>query len=63
MSSVIFRGWLASARQDEWEANTGALLTFRTSQNVWSETCEMSTIMPARFIASITWRPRGASPP
>ena len=32
------------------------------SKKVWSETCEMSTIMPSRFISRITSLPKSVSP-
>ena len=40
----------------------GAADVSSTSQNVWSETCEMSTSMPRRFISWITERPKSDSP-
>ena len=46
----------------ECDAIKGALLTASASQNVWSATCEMSTIIPSRFISRIKSRPCAVSP-
>ena len=62
MSSVILRGALHSARQEECEAIIGALLTASASQNVLSETCEMSIMMPSRFMRSTTCLPKSVRP-
>ncbi len=62
MSSVMFRGMFDSARHEEWLENTGALLVSITSQKVLSETCAISTIMPSRFISSMTRLPRSFTP-
>src|SRR5437667_5592770 len=62
ISSVMLRGALVSARDDECEAMMGALLVAIASQNVWSETCDMSTIMPSRFISSTTFLPNAVRP-
>src|SRR5579863_2082238 len=62
ISSVILRGTLHNARQDEWEAMMGALLSARASQNVLSAVCEMSIIMPRRFISRTTCLPKGVRP-
>src|SRR5438270_9892757 len=62
ISSVILRGALVSARADEWEAMIGALLVAIASQKVRSDTCEMSTIMPRRFISKTTFLPKSVSP-
>ena len=43
------------------EAITGSVLVSSTSQNVFSSTCEMSTIMPRSFIFLTTWRPNSVS--
>ena len=61
-SSVRLRGMFAIARQEEWEANTGAADTARTSARVLSETWERSTSMPSRFISSTTSRPKSVRP-
>src|SRR3954467_12874840 len=62
ISSVMLRGALVSARADECDAMIGALLVAIASQKVWSETCEMSTIMPRRFISRTTFFPKSVSP-
>ena len=61
-SSVRLRGRLASARQEEWDAKMGAREVSSTSSIVSSDTCEMSTIMPMRFISRTTERPKSLSP-
>src|SRR5271163_4361773 len=43
ISSVILRGTLHSARQEECDAIIGALLVASASQNVLSAVCEIST--------------------
>ena len=63
MSSVILRGALQmSARADECEAITGAFVVLMAAQKVSSATCEISTIIPRRFISSTTSLPNGVSP-
>ena len=62
MSSVMLRGMSESARQLECEAMTGVVVTSSTSWNVLSETWEMSTIMPRRFISRTTCRPKSVRP-
>ena len=62
MSSVILRGTSASARHEECEAITGADDVSSASKNVLSETCEMSTIIPSRFISRTTCLPKSVSP-
>src|SRR6185369_5817324 len=62
MSSVKFLGTLASARQPECVAITGFVDVFTMSQNVGSETCDTSTIMPNRFISRITCLPNSFKP-
>jgi hypothetical protein len=62
-SSVRLRGMAESARQDECDAKTGAREVSKTSAMVSSETCEMSTIMPIRFISRTTARPKSVRPP
>ncbi len=59
----MLRGALVSARADECEAMTGARDTFTASKNVLSETWEMSTSIPSRFISRTTSTPKGVSPP
>src|SRR5213083_1963938 len=58
MSSVILRGWPEIARMDECDATSGALLVSIASQNVLSETWEMSTITPRRFSSRTTSLPK-----
>ncbi len=43
-------------------AITGAALVARTSRKVWSETWEISTIIPRRFISRTTCWPKSVSP-
>src|SRR5438270_3376399 len=62
ISSVMLRGALVSARADEWEAMIGAFVVAIVSQKVWSDTCEMSTIMPIRFISKTTFLPNSVIP-
>src|ERR1700758_3124839 len=62
ISSVMLRGAGEIARQDECDAKMGARLTSRAAQNVLSETCEMSTIMPRRFISATISLPNGERP-
>ena len=62
ISSVMLRGTLAIARQEECDAKIGALLVSRASQNVLSETWEISTIIPRRFISWTTCLPNSDSP-
>ena len=62
ISSVMLRGTLHSARQEECEAMIGALLVANASQNVLSAVCEMSIIMPSRFISCTTCLPKGVRP-
>src|SRR5215475_11846222 len=62
ISSVIFRGAGEIARQEECDAKIGALLTSRASQNVLSETWEISTIIPNRFISAIISLPSAERP-
>src|ERR1700722_10399456 len=62
ISSVMLRGTLQSARQEECEAMIGALLTASASQNVLSAVCEISTIIPSRFISRTTCLPNGVRP-
>ena len=52
-----------SARAEEWEAITGRVVTASTSRTVSSATCEMSTIIPRRFISRTTSRPKSVRPP
>ena len=44
IASVMLRGMLVSARDDECVASTGLAVARIASQNVGSETCETSTI-------------------
>src|SRR5262252_100493 len=62
MSSVMLRPAFEIARHEEWDAKTGAVLTSRASQNVLSATCEISTIMPRRFISRTTSLPKSVRP-
>src|SRR5205814_4763872 len=62
ISSVMLRGALVSARDDECEAMMGAFEVAMASQKVWSETCEISTIMPKRFISRTTFFPKSVNP-
>src|SRR5579864_3924424 len=62
ISSVMLRGTLDSARQEECEANGGALLTSNASQKVLSATWEISTIIPSRFISRTTCLPKSVNP-
>ncbi len=61
-SSVMLRGMFESARQEECDAKTGAFETASTSAIVFSETWEMSTSIPSRFISRTTWRPKSVRP-
>ena len=58
----MLRGTLVSARDDECEAMTGARLVASAWYMVRSATCEMSTIMPMRFISRTTCRPKSVMP-
>ena len=62
-SSVRLRRDGQMALTEEWEAMTGALLTFRASRTVSSEECDTSTSIPILFMAFITFFPKEASPP
>src|SRR6185436_8993301 len=62
MSSVRFRGTSAIARQAECVATTGLVEVFTMSQNVLSDTCETSTIIPKRFISRTTSLPNSFNP-
>src|SRR2546426_12421014 len=62
ISSVMLRGTAERALQEEWDAITGALLAASASSNVLSETWEISTIMPSRFIRWTTCRPKSVRP-
>ena len=62
MASVMLRGMLVSARDDECVASTGFVLARIASQNVGSETCDTSTITPSRFISLTTSAPKGVRP-
>ena len=50
------------ARHDECEAMTGTVVSAMTSAKVLSATCEMSTIMPSRFISRTTSLPKSVRP-
>ena len=50
------------ARHAECVATTGAVEVLTMSQNVGSETCETSTIIPNRFISRTTLLPNSFSP-
>ncbi len=54
MLSGTFRVELHLALAEEWEKMTGASLTARASRAVCMELWERSTIIPRRFISSIT---------
>ena len=54
MSSGTLRVWLQIAYADECEKMMGALLIRNASRIVLRETCEMSTIIPNRFISFTT---------
>ncbi len=54
--------WWATPRADEWENITGASLRRSTCAITESDTCEMSTIIPSRFISRTTSRPNGVRP-
>ena len=58
----MLRPWPASARHEECEAIMGADDVSTASKKVWSETCEMSTIMPSRFISRTTSLPKSVRP-
>src|SRR5207302_4847486 len=60
--SVMLRGAGEIARQEECDAKIGARLTSSASSKVLSETCEMSTIMPSRFISPTTSLPNAERP-
>src|SRR5882724_10627481 len=62
ISSVRLRGAAVSARTDECEAMIGDVDVLITSQNVLSETCDTSTIIPNRFISRTTSRPNSLNP-
>src|ERR1019366_6860941 len=62
ISSVMLRGTGEIARQEEGDAKMGARLASSASQNVLSETCETSTIIPSRFISWTTSLPNGERP-
>jgi len=62
ISSDMLRGWEQRARQAECEAITGARLVSMTSQNVLSETCDTSTIIPRSFSVVTTFRPNAVRP-
>ena len=62
IASVMLRGMLVSARDDECVASTGFVVARIASQNVGSETCETSTITPRRFISFTTSAPKGVRP-
>ena len=62
MSSFMLRGCCASAHAEEWDAIIGLVATSIESQNVLSDTWEMSTTMPSRFISRITSRPKRLRP-
>jgi hypothetical protein len=50
------------ARQPECVATTGFVEVFTMSQNVLSDTCDTSIIMPSRFISPITCLPNSFKP-
>src|SRR5437899_1751306 len=62
MSSVRLRGTLVIARQAECVATTGFVEVLTMSQNVLSETCDTSTIIPRRFISRTTCFPKSFKP-
>src|ERR1041384_7309674 len=62
ISSVRLRGTFVIARHAECVATTGFVEVFTMSQNVLSETCETSTIMPSRFISRTTCFPKSFKP-
>ncbi|CAM5402137.1 hypothetical protein SALBM217S_06940 [Streptomyces griseoloalbus] len=59
----MLRGWSQTARAEEWEKITGAVLVSRASRMVVAATWERSTSMPSRFISRTTSRPNADSPP
>ena len=59
----MLRWWSVSARAEECEAITGRVAMASTSRTVSSATCEMSTIIPRRFISRTTSRPKSVRPP
>ena len=63
MESGTLRTWSVSARAEECEKITGASVTSSTALIAAGDTCEMSTIIPSRFISRTTSRPNGESPP
>lgn len=61
-SSGMLRGWSQTARAEECEKITGAVLTRSASRMVSAETCERSTSIPQRFISRTTSSPKADSP-
>ena len=53
----------AIERADEWEKITGASVTRSVCRMQSAETCEMSTIIPNRFISRMISSPNGERPP
>src|SRR3977135_2825276 len=62
MSSVILRGELQIARQQECDAITGAREASRTSLKVSSDTWEISTDLPSRCRSQHTALPNSVRP-
>ena len=62
-SSGTSRTWSVSARQEEWEKITGAVLAAMASRMVDGATWDRSTSMPTRFISATISRPRSERPP
>jgi hypothetical protein len=56
------RLWFASARAAECEAMTGAFDSAIACRLACFDGCEMSTMMPQRFISAMTFFPRSLSP-
>ena len=61
-SSDTLRGWSSSARADECEKMTGALVTLSAARIVSSLTWLRSTSMPRRFNSPTTATPNGVRP-
>ena len=63
IESGTFRTWSVSARADECEKITGALVTSSASLMVAGDTWDRSTSIPSRFISRTTSRPKSVRPP
>ena len=62
-SSGTLRGWVHSARAEEWEKITGTLETSMACRITSALTWLRSTSIPMRFISATTSRPKSDSPP